>query len=216
MRSKLIIAPLLALACSLSAWGQVQKIGVIDMQSALLGTKDGQKAAAELKAKFTPKETELQKRQQDLQAKQEQFRKTENTISDEAKATLTRDIDLLTRNLQRDSEDANQDLQAEQQRILGDLSQKMNQVMGKYANDKQLTLILDVSGQPNNVLYASNTADITRDIIALYDAAAPVAPSLAAPAPAAGRAPAPAVTRTPAPVAPRRPVTPAPTTPPAK
>lgn len=216
MRSKLIIAPLLALACSLSAWGQVQKIGVIDMQSALLGTKDGQKAAAELKAKFTPKETELQKRQQDLQAKQEQFRKTENTISDEAKATLTRDIDLLTRNLQRDSEDANQDLQAEQQRILGDLSQKMNQVMGKYANDKQLTLILDVSGQPNNVLYASNTADITRDIIALYDAAAPVAPSLAAPAPAAGRAPAPAVTRAPAPVAPRRPVTPAPTTPPAK
>ena len=210
MRSKLIIAPLLALACSLSAWGQVQKIGVIDMQSALLGTKDGQKAAAELKAKFTPKETELQKRQQDLQAKQEQFRKTENTISDEAKATLTRDIDLLTRNLQRDSEDANQDLQGEQQRILGDLSQKMNQVMGKYANDKQLTLILDVSGQPNNVLYASNTADITRDIIALYDAAAPVAPSLAAPAPAAGRAPAPAVTRTPAPVAPRRPVTPAP------
>lgn len=210
MRSKLIIAPLLALACSLSAWGQVQKIGVIDMQSALLGTKDGQKAAAELKAKFTPKETELQKRQQDLQAKQEQFRKTENTISDEAKATQTRDIDLLTRNLQRDSEDANQDLQAEQQRILGDLSQKMNQVMGKYANDKQLTLILDVSGQPNNVLYASNTADITRDIIALYDAAAPVAPSLAAPAPAATRAPAPAVTRAPAPVAPRRPVTPAP------
>ena len=210
MRSKLIIAPLLALACSLSAWGQVQKIGVIDMQSALLGTKDGQKAAAELKAKFTPKETELQKRQQDLQAKQEQFRKTENTISDEAKATLTRDIDLITRNLQRDSEDANQDLQAEQQRILGDLSQKMNQVMGKYANDKQLTLILDVSGQPNNVLYASNTADITRDIIALYDAAAPVAPSLAAPAPAGTRAPAPAVTRAPAPVAPRRPVTPAP------
>ena len=210
MRSKLIIAPLLALACSLSAWGQVQKIGVIDMQSALLGTKDGQKAAAELKAKFTPKETELQKRQQDLQAKQEQFRKTENTISDEAKATLTRDIDSITRNLQRDSEDANQDLQAEQQRILGDLSQKMNQVMGKYANDKQLTLILDVSGQPNNVLYASNTADITRDIIGLYDAAAPLAPTLAAPAPAATRAPAPAVTRAPAPVAPRRAVTPAP------
>ena len=200
MRSKFIVAPLLAMACSLSAWGQAQKIGVIDMQSALLGTKDGQKAAAELKAKFTPKEEELQKRQQALQAKQEQFRKTENTISDEAKATLTRDIDSLTRTLQRDSEDANQDLQAEQQRILGDLSQKMNQVLGKYASDKQLTIVLDVSGQPNNVLFASNTADITRDIIALYDAAAPLVPSAIAPATKApGSAPAPAPRR-PAPV----------------
>ena len=38
--------------------------------------------------------------------------------------------------------------------------------------DKQLTMVFDVSGQPNNVLFASSTIDITRDIIALYDAAA--------------------------------------------
>src|ERR1019366_8493308 len=114
VRSNLMIAPLLVLACSLSALAQApQKLAVIDMQSALLGTKDGQKAVAELKAKFTPKETELQKRQQELQAKQDQFRKTENTISEEAKANLTRDIDTLTRGLQRDSDDANQDLQTE-------------------------------------------------------------------------------------------------------
>lgn len=193
------------MACSLSAWGQVQKIGVIDMQSALLGTKDGQKAANELKAKFTPKEQELQKRQADLQGKQENYRKTENAISDEAKATLQRDIETMTRNLQRDSEDANQDLQAEQQRVLGDLSQKMNQVLGKYANDKQLTLILDVSGQPNNVLFASNTADITRDIIALYDSSAPVVP---APAPAAS-APKPTAPASAAPAPARRPAAPA-------
>src|ERR1700744_1073669 len=62
------------------------KIGVIDMQSALLSTKDGQKAVAEMKAKFAPKEQEFQKRQQDLQAKRDQFTKTENTISEEAKA----------------------------------------------------------------------------------------------------------------------------------
>ena len=209
MRSKFVVAPLLAIACSLSAWGQVQKIGVIDMQSALLGTKDGQKAANELKSKFTPKETELQKRQQELQAKQDNYRKTENAISDEAKATLQRDIDNLTRNLQRDSEDANQDLQAEQQRILGDLSQKMNQVLSKYAGDKQLTLIMDVSGQPNNILFASNTADITRDIIALYDAAPPVAPAPAAaaaprPASAPAAAPRPAAPAAPKPAAPAK------------
>jgi outer membrane protein len=207
VRSRLIIAPLLALGCSLSAFAQAQKIAVIDMQSALLGTKDGQKAAGELKAKFTPKEQDFQKRQSDLQAKQEQLRKTENTISDEAKGTLTRDIEALGRNLQRDTEDAQQDLQAEQQRLLGDLSQRMNQVLGKYANEKQLTLVMDVSGQPNNVLFASSAIDITRDIIALYDQAAPSTPTLAPPAaapkpPATSLAPRPAAPKPPATTAP--------------
>jgi outer membrane protein len=202
-----IIAPLLAIAGSMSAWAQTQKIAVIDMQSALLGTKDGQKAVAELKSKFTPKEQELQKRQQELQNKQDQYRKTENTISEDAKASLQRDIDGLQRGLQRDSDDANQDLQQEQQRILGDLSQKMNQVLSKYASDKQITMIFDVSGQPNNILFASTTTDITRDIIGLYDAAAPVTPpaTLAPkPAPAAAAPPAPA------PAAPKKPATPPP------
>lgn len=185
---KLMIVPALALACGLSAFAQAPKVGVIDMQSALLGTKDGQKAAAELKAKFTPKEMDLQKKQNDLQSKQDELRKTENTASDEKKAALQRDIDALTRTLQRDSEDARQDLDQEQQKILNDLGQKMMQVIQKYAADKQLTMIFDVSGQPNNLIYASNSLDITRDVVALYDSAAPTTP----PAPPAAKAPAPA------------------------
>lgn len=170
-----------------TAWAQAAapvKIGVIDMQSALLSTKDGQKAVAELKAKFAPKEQEFQKRQAELQAKQEQFRKTENTISDEAKAALARDIDAMTKILQRDTEDARQDVDQEQQRVLNELGQKMMQVLQKYAGEKQLTMVMDVSGQPNNILFASSTIEITRDIIAMYDAAAPMSAVAPAKAPA--------------------------------
>jgi outer membrane protein len=208
------VAALVALACGVASAQAPQKFGVIDMQSALLSTKDGQKAVNELKAKFSPKEQEFQKRQADLQAKQEQYRKTENTISDEAKANLARDIDTMTKNLQRDTDDARQDVDQEQQRVLNELGQKMMQVLQKYANEKGLTMVFDVSGQPNNVLYASNTIDITRDIIGLYDSAPPVAkPSTgasAAPAPSTPSAKPPAASSaTPAPAAPRR-TTPAP------
>lgn len=201
MRSTLTIAPALALVLSAGSFSlsqaqnlpQAQKIAVIDMQSALIGTKDGAKAAAELKAKFAPKEQEFQKRQSDLQAKQDQYRKTENTISDEQKAALTLDIQTLTRNLQRDMQDAQQDAQQEEQLVLGGLSQKMQQVINKYAADKQLTAIFDVAGQPNNLIFASTTIDITRDIIALYDQAAAVTPAAKPPAAAAPKpAPAPA------------------------
>jgi outer membrane protein len=175
--SMLILALSLALGSGTAraqALAPPVKIGVIDMQSALLSTKDGQKAVADLKAKFAPKQLEFEKRQQELAAKQEQYRKTENTISEEAKATLARDIDVMTKNLQRDTDDARQDVEQEQQRVLNELGQKMMQVLQKYANEKQLTVVLDVSGQPNNILFASSTIEITRDIIAMYDSAAPM------------------------------------------
>ncbi len=154
-----------------------QKIAVIDMTSALVSTKDGQKAVADLQAKYRPKDQEIQKRSQDLQAKQDQYRKTANTLSEEAKASAERDIELLNRNLQRDTADAKQEMDEDQQRILQDLGSKVLQVVNKYAADNQISLVFDVGGDPNNIRFASSAVDITREIIALYDKAAPVTPT---------------------------------------
>ncbi|MDP9053523.1 MAG: OmpH family outer membrane protein [Acidobacteriota bacterium] len=196
MRSNLILTAVFALACGAASIGTApaqtaQKLAVIDMQKALLSTKDGQKAVEDLRAKFSPREQEFQKRQADLKAKQEQYRKTENTISDEAKATLARDIDSMTKTLQRDTDDARQDVEQEQQRVLNELGERMMQVLTKYSAEKALTMVFDLSGQPNNVLFASSSVDITNDIIKMYDAAPP-AISSAAPAPAPRRPAAPA------------------------
>jgi outer membrane protein len=192
----------LLVATGVASAQTAQKFGVIDMQKALLSTKDGQKAVDELKAKFSPKEADFQKRQSDLQAKQEQYRRTENTISEEAKANLARDIDTMTKNLQRDSDDVRQDVDAEQQRVLNDLGQKMMAVLTKYSAEKGLTMVFDLSGQPNNVLYAASAIDITTDIIKLYDSSAPATSS----APSAPAARPPASSAAPA-AAPRRPPT---------
>jgi outer membrane protein len=205
VRSRLTSVPVLALLGGLSAWAQApQKFAIINMQEALISTKDGQKAVAALKAKFAPKEQEFQKRQADLQAKQDELRRTENTISEEKKATLARDIDSMTKSLQRDTDDAREDVNQEQQKILNDLGAKVMAVLNKYAVDKQFTMVFDISGQPNNVMFATNSIDITRDIISLYDAspqptpssssAPPKAPAVApkAPAPSSGAAKPPA------------------------
>ncbi len=167
-----------------AAWAQApQKIAVINMQEALVSTGDGKKAIADLRAKYGPRDAELQKRAADLQAKQEQYRKTQATLSDENKAKIETDIATLTRTIQRDEEDMKQDTDQDQQRVTNELGGKIMQVLTKYAADNQFTLVFDVSGQPNNILFASNAVDITRDIIAAYDKAAP-ATSSAAPAPA--------------------------------
>ena len=198
---RIITLPALGLLCGLFLAAQAQKIAVIDMQGALLATKDGQAAAAELKAKFGPKEEDFNKRQQQLAAKQEQYRKAANTMSEEAKASADRDIQNMQRILQRDADDAKTDFQAEESRLLGGIMQKMQAVMNKYAADNKLSMIVDMSSQPNNLLFADQASNISAQVIAAYDAAnggatsggaAPAAPKPTAPAPAPVKRPAPA------------------------
>jgi outer membrane protein len=208
VKTGLWIAPALAVVSGMASglWAQApQKIAVIDMTSALVSTKDGQKAVAELQAKYRPKDQEMQKRAQALQAKQDQYRKAANTLSNEAKASAEREIELLNRNLQRDTADAKQEMDEDQQRILQDLGSKVLQVLNKYAADNQISVVFDVSGDPNNIRFASSAVDITREIIALYDKAAPVtptaAPSRPAPPPATSAPPISHTSTKPAPAA---------------
>jgi outer membrane protein len=200
MRSKLTILAILALACGMSAWAQApQKLAIINMQQVILETKDGKAAVAELKAKFAPKEQEFQKRAEELQRKQDELRKTENTISEDKKAALARDIDSMTKSLQRDTDDAREDVNQEQQKVLNELGGKIMQVLNKFSNEKQFTMVFDVSGQPNNILFASTAIDITHDIILMYDTQAPASPAAPAKAPTTSTTSAPPAKRPAAP-----------------
>src|SRR5260370_25803625 len=110
--------PILGLAAlSLAAPGSAQtpsptKIGVVDIQGAILQTKDGQKAASELKSKFSSKESGLAKLQNEIQQHEKTYRNLSNAMNDEAKASLAREIDTQTKQLQRNTDDAKADLEA--------------------------------------------------------------------------------------------------------
>ena len=169
-----------------------QKLAVINIQQAIVETKDGQKARNDLQAKFGPTQKELQDKQAKLAALQDQYRKGQNTLSDEAKQKLARDIDGATTTLKRDTEDANTEVQEAERKVMDELGGKMMAVLNKYAAENGYVLVIDVSNPQTPVLFASNTIDITRDVIGLYDkgSAAGSNPAAAAPKPAAPRPPA--------------------------
>jgi outer membrane protein len=145
------------------------KIGVLDLQTVIIKTKDGEKAAAALKAKFAPKQDELGRKQQDLAAMETQLRNGQNTMSDENKQRLMREIDQRNNLLKRDTEDANADLEQEQQRLMGELIPKIISVLNKYATENNFALVIDLSSQQTPVLFASNTVELTLQIIEAYD-----------------------------------------------
>jgi outer membrane protein len=199
VKSKVLLWPVLALALTLTAQAQQGKFAVINIQGAIISTKDGQKAAAELNAKTAPKKRELEQKQNEIASLQDQLNKGTNTLSDSAKNDLYKNIEYKKKNLQREVEDAQADLEADQQKLLQQLGQKILAVIEKYARDNGYTMVVDVSSQQTPVLYASPSIDITKEIIEMYDkntagASAP-APATSAPAtkpPATTSAPKPA------------------------
>ena len=169
MRSRLISTVVL-LGLGVGAYAQApNKVGVISIQGAIVGTKDGQKASQELDAKFVPKNKEFQNRQSELTQLQDQLSKGGSVMAEDKRNQLARDVDEKKKRLERDMQDAEEDLRTEQQKVLSNLGQRMMAVIEKYAKDNNFSLILDVSNQNTPVLYASSGIDITQDIVSLYD-----------------------------------------------
>src|SRR5271156_4736121 len=92
---QVVVWSALVLAAAMFAQAQVAtgKIAVISMQGAIVNTKEGQKAAAELEAKATPRRRELETKQNEIKALQDQLQKGQNTLSDATKIELQRNIE---------------------------------------------------------------------------------------------------------------------------
>lgn len=194
MKIKVLASLALMLGLTLAVQAQQPgKIAVIYLQGAIGNTKDGQKAVAELEAKTAPKKKEIDQKQSEIAAMQDQLNKGANTLSDQAKNDLYKNIENKKKSLQREVEDAQAELDQDQQKILQQIGGKIQAVIERYAHDHGYVLVVDVSSPQSNVFYASPSIDITKDIIELYDQSAAQlsnpAPALKAPAAAAPSAP---------------------------
>ncbi len=176
-----------AASATIFAQAPATKVGVINIQQAMLATKDGQKAAQELSARFEPKRKEIEGKNAEIAQLQDQFRKMQNTASEEQRSKLAREIDQKQKALQRDGEDAEAEFNQDRERTLGELGNRLMQVIDKFARENSYALILDVSGQQSPVLYMANNIDVTAEVIKAFDAANAAAAPAAAPKPAVSK-----------------------------
>jgi outer membrane protein len=145
------------------------RVGIINIQDAIIRTQEGQRTAKALQEKYAPRQAELERKKRELDDLQAQLSKGRNTMSDEARNNLIRQIDQKNKALTRDNEDASAEYQQEESKLINAIGQKMMGVIDKYAKEKGYSIILDISSPNSPVLYAVNTVDITSDIVALYD-----------------------------------------------
>lgn len=155
------------------------RIGVINMQAAITSTSEGKQAGAQLQSQFAPRQAELQNMQKQIEDDQNRLRTGQSTLSDEEQARLTREYTVLTRTLQRKSQEDQDDFNDAQQDLINRIGRKMVDVLDKYAKEGGYAVVLDSSSQQTPIIYEANQVDITQDIIRLYDQAYPVKESAA-------------------------------------
>ncbi len=188
-----LVALLLAPAAGALAQGgasapaaATSKVGVLNVRQAIVSTAEGKQASAELQSQFSARQNELENLSKQIEDLRNRLRTGERTLSDEEKARLTRQGELMTRQLQRKQEELQEELNAAQGEVIERIGRKLLDVLDRYARENGFSVVFDTSVQSQPVIYAASQIDVTQDIIRLYDQAYPVK-TASQPAPAQPR-----------------------------
>jgi len=150
------------------------RAAVINYQFAMASTQEGRKAIEDLQARFSPRQNELQKLTDEIRDLENQLRTQERTLSQDAQAQLVRQAEVKRKALTRAQQDLQDDLQVARDEYIATISGKMEQIVNRYAQEKNLNLILNYGDGTNTVVFATPAVDITQDVVKLYDQTHPV------------------------------------------
>ncbi len=147
------------------ALGDDYRIGVIHVERILRQSKPARAAEARIEQEFKSRDSDLRKREQDVQSAAAQLAKDRASLSPEQLASRERDLDVRTREVQRQRQQFAEDLRGRQFEELDKLKTRLDQVLTKYAKERNYDLILQ------DAIWVARSVDITEDVIKALDAA---------------------------------------------
>ncbi len=166
--AKFIFTTVLALGLTLpllaSAQGVEKKIGVVDLQRALLEVPDGKSAKGRLEKMARSKKKELEGKKKELEQLQEEFKRQGSLLTDAVRREKMRTIQEKTMALQRGALEAEQQLKEKEIKMLQPISEKLEKAVGKVAKELGLVVVLHKAG----TAYHVPSLDITDRVIKAY------------------------------------------------
>ena len=164
------------------------KVGIVAIQAAIASTNEGKKEFDVLQQRFAPKQAQLKALNDEIENLKKQLQAQTDKLSDEERATRVKNLEAKQKTLQRSYDDFQTEAQQAEQDVVNRLGGKMLAVLEKYAAANGYSVILDVSSQATPVLWASQTTNITKELVDAYNAQNPAAPAAPAAKPAGSAA----------------------------
>lgn len=158
------------------------KIAVIAFQVAVSSTNEFQRAFLDLQKKYEPKRQALHALSDEIDALTKQLKATDSKLTDQEKATKAKQLDDKQKQFDREQQEDQTDFGQEVQELFSGTASKVFDVLSDYAQQHGFTLVLDVASQQTPVMYAHESTNITKEIIAAYNTKSGVPPPPAQPA----------------------------------
>lgn len=167
------------------------KIALVNFEQVVQASNEGQTVTLATIKKFEPKKSALDSLAAEVDTLKKNLQSAPATMTDEDRASRLRAIDTKEKQLNRDAEDAQTAYNTEWQEAMGKVASKVALTMKNYSQQSGFTILLDVSSQASNVLWALPSTDISQAVVDVYNKQSGVAaPPPQAPRPGTAARPA--------------------------
>ncbi len=177
---KFIGGLVLTLLLSASLWAQAptaaagsgSKLAFLDLDRAVMSTAEGKKNLEDFQKAYEAKAKEVQDKQDTLNKGMSEFQAQQMTLSDEKREERQTQLDEQNVALTRLKEDHQKFLERRRTQIINAILTKMQPIIADYSKKNGFTAVFIV--QQQMLAFVDPTADITNEIIRLFDQANPV------------------------------------------
>jgi outer membrane protein len=163
--------------CSVTVLAQApvsQKIVTVSFNAAVLQTAEAQKDMGALKAKFAPRQAQLQTLNDEVEALRKQLSDPANKLSDTEMATRQRSLESKEKQLQRQAEDFKNDSDSESQQAFQRVAQKLYAFLQAYSQQHGYSAVIERGSDAAPVVwFVAADMDITDQLVKAYNAPSP-------------------------------------------
>ena len=162
-------APAAAAATTAAPQAIPAKVALIAFEQSVFATNEGQRSVQDVQKKYEPRKSQIDTLASEVDSLKKQLQSAPATLSDEEKQTRLKNIDTKEKQLNRDAEDAQQAYNTDLQEAYGKVAQKVSVTAKNYCQQNGFTLLLDVSNQASNVMWATQSTDVTQAVVDAYN-----------------------------------------------
>lgn len=144
-----------------------EKIGHVDLRTALNESDAGKKAMSDLDSVVKTKQAALDEKAKSIEKFKAELEKQLSVLSFEAKRTKEEEIERLVRDFQRFAQDSQAEVQKKQTEITTVIVKELKEVAEKIGRDEGYSIILENVG--GLILYSKKELDITDRVLKKYN-----------------------------------------------
>jgi outer membrane protein len=144
------------------------KVAFFDVQAVASNSSDGKAATGKLQELEKKKVAEIQAKNKQLEEARTKQQTSSGIMNDNARLSLEKEVDKLTREVQFLQQEAQSERNALQNELQVEFQRKLAPVLDQIAKEKSLHLLLDINS--SGAMWVEPGLDLTQEIIKRLDA----------------------------------------------